>query len=347
MKRLFSLHEGVANQQSAFWLKVLFSFFAALFGFGIKLRNKAYDCGLFKVEGASLPVISIGNIAAGGTGKTPLTFLLAKELSKKNKIAILSRGYRSQLEHAKISREVTLEMDASLAGDEPLWFKRNLPDVAVYIGKNRLSSASLAAGQKREILLLDDGMQYRRLKKDVEIVLLDANDLFGKNSFLPRGYLRDDPKRLKAADLIVLTHICSEETLLKAKAALAPLTSAPVIGAGFFPSSEPSLEGKRVAAFCAIGKPNYFLHALAAMGCELLSTLIKQDHEPFSLEELDAFIKKADADYLVCTEKDFIKIPAVPSLSLPIIPVKTEIKIVYGQEHWYNLLEKIQEMRIS
>ena len=174
---------------------------------GVSLRNHAYDQLWLKTFKSPLPVISVGNIVAGGTGKTPLIRLLLQELTPECGVALLTRGYRSQIE--KSGEVVNLAASPStpeMCGDEPFWLSSLFPKTAVWVGKNRVLSAQKAFEEGAECLLLDDGMQYRRLHRDIDIVVMDAQDLFGKNHYLPRGYLRDSRKRLFGADLIVVNH---------------------------------------------------------------------------------------------------------------------------------------------
>ncbi|MGE5196002.1 MAG: tetraacyldisaccharide 4'-kinase, partial [Anaerolineae bacterium] len=154
------------------------------------LRNLAYDKKWLKDTSVDAVVISIGNIVSGGTGKTPFIHHLAKELEGFCKLAILSRGYRSKMEHAPSPQKLDRQKGgAEEWGDEPCWLAAQLPDVDVWVGKRRSLSAALASSQGAQVILLDDGMQYRHLKRDIEIALIDACDPFGKGYFLPRGYL--------------------------------------------------------------------------------------------------------------------------------------------------------------
>src|ERR1700722_19748278 len=156
----------------------LLSGFSYLFQAAVALRNWGYDRGLIRKTRAALPVVSIGNIAAGGTGKTPLIHLLASRLtegrgSSENAVAILTRGYRGTLKGDPLNISEACSLDVKTFGDEPSWLCQKLPQTAIWVGKNRIKSAELAAKTNARILLLDDGMQYRSLDRDVEIVLLD------------------------------------------------------------------------------------------------------------------------------------------------------------------------------
>jgi tetraacyldisaccharide 4'-kinase len=301
-----------------------------LYKSGVRLRNEAYDRGIFEAHNAGIPVISVGNIVAGGTGKTPLVRLLAEELSKKFSVAILSRGYLSQAEKTGQILLVTPETPVSYCGDEPYWLAKKLPNVQVWVGSNRVESARLAKENGAEVLLMDDGMQHRQLKRDFEIIVVNGNDPFGKGFFLPRGRLRDFPESLSKADCIIVMDPSPEiETRLR------HFTKAPLIFAQTKPGI--SLEGKKVALFCAIGHPERFLKSVRNAGGEVIASFLKPDHEPFQTEELQKFAAQSSADILVCTEKDQVKLPA--DCSLPIIAFPSQLEI--NSKDWDQLLNQI------
>lgn len=306
-----------------------------LYHAGVTLRNEAYDTGLFKAHDAGLPVISIGNISAGGTGKTPFVKFLAEELSKKFQVAILSRGYHAKIEQTDDVIQVDAQTDVSWCGDESYWLAHRLPKVQVWAGKNRLQSAELAKEQGADVIILDDGMQHRQLKRDIEIVLVDGEDPFGKGFFLPRGLLRDSPARLKKADYIVIIEPCADGI----EKQLRDYTNAPLIFAQRV--SDVSLKGKKVAAFCAIGKPQKFFRSIREAGGEIVASFIKPDHDAFYSDELQKFAAESSADVLVCTEKDQVKLLHLNS-QLPLIPLTTHLKISKNEIAWQELLNKIQ-----
>lgn len=305
-----------------------------LYRTGVTLRNAAYNAGLLSTHDAGLPVVSVGNITAGGTGKTPFVKLLAEELSQKFKVAILSRGYQSISEKTGDVTQVSSQTEVLSCGDEPYWLARYLPQVQVWVGKNRTKSARCAKEKGAEVILLDDGMQHRQLKRDVEIVLVDGEDPFGKGFFLPRGLLRDSPERLKNADVVVVI----QPALDGIEKELSHLTKAPIIFAERV--TETSLKGKKVAVFCAIGKPQKFLQSVRQAGGEIVASFFKPDHDSFSAEELQKFAQESTADALVCTEKDQVKLNF--QTSLPIIPLRSHLKISGNNTAWQELLNKIQ-----
>jgi tetraacyldisaccharide 4'-kinase len=307
-----------------------------LYRTGVALRNGAYDAGILKAHDAGLPVVSVGNIIAGGTGKTPFVKFLAEELSNTFQVAILSRGYKSKAEKTGEVLQVTSQTDVSSCGDEPYWLARDLSKVQVWVGKNRLKSAKHAKEKGAEVILMDDGMQHRQLKRDIEIVLVDGQDPFGKGFFLPRGLLRDSPARLKEVDCIVVIQPSSKEI----EKEIRRFTQAPVIFAERVPKI--SLKGKKVAVFCAIGKPQKFLQSIREAGGDTVASFFKPDHDPFYPEELKKFAEDSLADILVCTEKDQVKLPSNFQCRLPMIALTSQLEISRNKAAWQELLNKIQ-----
>lgn len=314
-----------------------------LYGLGIACRHFAYDRKLAPQKGVDIPVISVGNIVFGGTGKTPLTLLIAQTLLQDAKIAILSRGYLSKNENSGGVRCEGI-LPYQEFGDEPSWLALKLPEVAVYVGKDRKKSAEVACKEGANLIILDDGMQHRKFKRDFEIVVIDAKDPLGQGHFLPRGFLRDSPKRLKTARLIVATNFVAKEAeeLMKA---LAPYTQAPIVGMQLKPARDENLMGKKVGVFCAIGNPQRFIETVKSLGGEIVGQMFGADHTPFDKAKLDVFVyecKEKGAHFLVCTEKDKVKLPRGLQTALPIHPVKVALDIITGEPHWRSFIEDVK-----
>jgi tetraacyldisaccharide 4'-kinase len=299
---------------------------------GVALRNFAYDHQWLKSSPAPLPIISVGNIVAGGTGKTPFVKFLAEQLFEIGPVAILSRGYRSLAEKRGQNVRVDGATDVRMCGDEPYWLAKELPQALVWVGKNRLVSAVQAKITGATCALLDDGMQHRQLQRDFEIVLMNGDDLWGKGFFLPRGFLRDSPHRLKDADLIAVMgegpHL--EEELRK-------WTDAPVVY--FQRKTNMKLVGKKVAVFCAIASPERFLQTVRLAGGDVVKVHFKSDHDTFSAHEVQTLAR--GADLAVCTEKDFVKLPA--DVSLPVAPLPCYLEITGNLAAWDEMIKKIQQ----
>ncbi len=336
----------IEERKPAPLIKGALSLFSYFFQGAVALRNWGYERGIIKSMRASLPVVSIGNIAAGGTGKTPLIHLLASQLAG-DQVAILTRGYRGKIKGDPLNIAEACELDVKTFGDEPSWLCQKLPRTAVWVGKNRIKSAELAAQAKAQILLLDDGMQYRALARDVEIVILDGQDLFAKKAFLPRGLLRDHPKRLKDADLIVINHVYDQAHYQTCIKELASYTDASIAAMRYRFKDADYLKGKSVGVFCALGRPERFLDALRRAGCNIVEDLLSVDHLPFGERQLQAFAQRCKAkgaELLVCTEKDGIKLASFSDFVLPIKSLGVEIEWTAGEDKWNACIKYIKGM---
>lgn len=258
-----------------------FAPFSWIYAVVISIRNFLYDKKIFPAARVDALVISVGNIVAGGTGKTPFVLLLAKTLLPR-KVAILTRGY---------------------GGDEPLILARRLPQVPIYVGKDRVHLAKQAIQEGAGVLILDDGFQYRKLSRDLDIVLLDGRE---KGHYLPWGFLRDSPKRLQQAGALFVQ---GKDYRTKVSRIL-----------DFQEREIPSIRGWKIGFFCGIARPEKFRQTLTDLGAEIVSEWILADHEAPSISKLKTFAKGLEA--ILCTEKDFVKLPK--ELSLPIYFVEIE-----------------------
>ena len=328
------------------------------YGGAVSLRNWAFDQGLFKCYVAPVPVvISVGNIVLGGTGKTPITHALAKRFSSEFSVSILTRGYRSAAE--KLKMPVVLSegngplYDAAHCGDEACLLAKKLPGVKVVVGRDRKKSSVLSARRGAQVILLDDGMQYRYLARDFEVVVVDANDPLGQGYLFPRGFLREKASGLRRADVIVLNHGAEKEQVRMAKHQISRHTDAPivvtkpVIDALRTRQGDviPSVEGKKVGLFCGIAKPENFVRLVEEAGAEIVAEFFVQDHRVPSQKELTAFADKCQlggAELLLCTEKDEVKLNEKHEGSLPVAVLEMSLDIVEGEEHWNTLIENIR-----
>lgn len=318
----------------------------------VRGRNWIYDRQYFKSYVAPVPlVISIGNIVAGGTGKTPVTLMLAQKLSEKATVAILSRGYCSAAEkHPEpliLSRGKGPLYPPSQCGDEPYLLSRNIPQALVIVGPDRFKASIIAAQEGAQILLLDDGMQHRRLARNYEVIVLNANDLFGQGHFLPRGFLRESPKALAKADFIVINHVKNETHFETIKKMLLPYTSSPTVGMQMHVAgvkNAPSgIHGIKVGVFCGIAHPEHFVETVNKLGAESVGHYLLPDHSAMEHHALAVFAEQCrvkGAEFLVCTEKDYVKLEG--TLPLPVAWVQTHLKVVAGEEHWNAFLTEMQ-----
>jgi tetraacyldisaccharide 4'-kinase len=288
---------------------------SSLFGLGVRVRNALYDRGLARAQRLSGPVVSIGNLSVGGSGKTPFVLLLGELLKARGlKFDILSRGY------GRTTRGVALVDPAGSHrdfGDEPLLIARRL-NVPVIIGESRYA-AGLLAEQKfgPQLHLLDDGFQHRSLARDFDIVLVTPEDI--RDRLLPAGRLREPLTSLHRADAVVLVSGASPEAF--------PLDQKLVWRArrGIVPIDVPV----RPIVFCGIARPKNFLAQLRTAGIEPVAEAVYRDHHAYTdhdIRDLLELRQRSEADGFVTTEKDAVNLGGyLAALSpLAVVPVKME-----------------------
>lgn len=325
---------------------------------GVSCRNWVYDKGWMRRYVPPVPlVISVGNIVAGGTGKTPVTLLLAQAFYNRFALAILSRGYRSKAE--KLDSPVVLcegegpLYPANYCGDEPYLFAQRLPKAHIIVGSNRQKACYLAVKAGVEIILLDDGMQHRRLARDLEVVVIDVCDPFGQGYFLPRGFLRDDRKSLSRAHLIILNHIADSNQFEWVRKQMVSYTSAPMIGTNLKMAGIKDLKGKeigslkdvKVGMFCGIAHPDYFRRTLQELGAHVVSEYWLPDHGEMVEKELACFghaCLSKEAKWLICTEKDRVKLQDDLASVIPIAWLQMELEVLEGKKEWEHFLAKAE-----
>lgn len=324
----------------------------------VAYKNWVFDRGWVRKYSPPVPVvISVGNIVVGGTGKTPVTLMLAQEFYPTIPLAVLSRGYRSPAEKLKapivLSKGNGPTQSAQFCGDEPYLLAQNLPKAIVIVGRNKHKASDIAAKAGAQLILLDDGMQHRRLARDFEVVVMDTFDLFGQGYFLPRGLLREGISSLSRADLIILNHVRDSSEFKKMKSQIAPHTTAPIIGTrmevdhieSFSGEQISSISGKKVGTFCGIAHPEYFRDTVLQQGAEIVDEIIAADHMSLSHQVLEDFAeqcKKLGAEMLLCTEKDRVKMTDVKDLALPVAWVKMRLSIVEDSHKWHDFIKEIK-----
>lgn len=294
------------------------------YGLAVRLRNAAYSWGWLRVKRASVPVLSVGNLTAGGTGKTPFVEWLARLLSEEKLVAILSRGYG--------------------AHDEALVLSENLPEVPHYQGADRAALAAVAVEESEsEVLVLDDGFQHRRLHRDLDLVLIDATDPWGGGHLLPRGLLREPISGLKRAHAIILTR-CDQADTSELKKALsrfnkpiAEAVHAPSRLVGISSESPVSdLAGKTVAGFCGLGNPSAFKKTLESLGATVADFRAYPDHHPYSREDVEDLGRWAksqpDGAWMLTTQKDLVKLRLDSLGGKPLRAVRIAMEIRSGRE---------------
>nr|CRH06360.1 Tetraacyldisaccharide 4'-kinase [Candidatus Magnetococcus massalia] len=304
-----------------------------LYGWHMVRRRSRYKADPVRSYRPRCPVISIGNITTGGTGKTPCSRWLAGYLQQQGiKTAIVSRGYgqQSKLPVTVVSDGKQIITPPPLAADEPTMLARALPGVAVLCGPNRKPVIEHAIEKLGcELILLDDAFQHLKAARDLNIVLLDAAHPLGNGQLLPGGVLREPASALQDADIILLSRAHDDEQAVRAEKMLRPhlQPNTPILRAdhratGWQPLTQgapPHPPGK-LLAFTGIGRPESFWHSLQCQGITPVATRSFADHHPFCAEDLAALQQQAQAlgaTALACTEKDAVKIdPAWYTLPL-------------------------------
>jgi tetraacyldisaccharide 4'-kinase len=299
---------------------------SGLYGLVVDRRSAWYERGLFRQHRVSVPVISVGNITAGGTGKTPLVDWIARTLAAEgHRPCVVTRGYRRQT-RGRVVASNGIEISATLgeAGDEAFMLAESLKGKsAVVCDGNRVAGANWAIQNlKSDVIILDDGFQHRRIARDLDIVTIDATNPWGNGHLLPAGTLREPLAALSRADCFVITRaddavqtaalrdelrklnveapICTSVTNLSETRNFATNVSSPL---------DP--KGSPIAAFCAIGNPESFFALLKREGFQLKYERAFRDHHRFDQSDLDKVenaARKAGAELLITTAKDAVKL---------------------------------------
>jgi tetraacyldisaccharide 4'-kinase len=301
---------------------------SAIFGAGVALRNALYDRGVFKIHKLARPVVSIGNISVGGSGKTPLVIALGELLQQRGIVFdVLSRGYGR-----RSSEIAVVDPNGSPAqfGDEPLLIARKLR-APVIVGANRYQAGLLAEKQfSSNLHLLDDGFQHRRLHRDFDIVLLPAEDQRG--TLLPMGRLREPLSALERADAVVMPD--SAEKPLQAKSVWRARRQIDIAADG------------RLMAFCGIARPQQFFDSLKAAHQEIAGTLMFGDHHRYDQRDIDRLLdlkKQTGAAGFVTTEKDAINLGTLSAQLQPLRTATLRIDIESPDRVMAELLKTLEQ----
>lgn len=346
-------------------LGLFFYVFSFFYWLGYRFRFLIYRTGLAKSKKLRARVISIGNVTLGGTGKTPLAIYLGQKLKqKKIKVAILTRGYkRKKTEMTALIEENKDKIHWTEVGEEPYLLASRLDDVPVVVSKDRGTSGAYAERKYgAEVLVLDDGFQHWKLSRDLDIVMIDATNPFGDSKLFPAGILREPLSSLRRADILVLNkvdQISNKQNLIHALRRYNQ--EAPIIESDYKINSVErwsdhssvnkksstlvelkDLKGRKVLAFSGIGTPSSFERSLELLEVEVLKHQEFSDHFFYQRRDilnLEKEAQKLGADLMITTEKDFVRIPMMSALQVPIYLLKIDLAITKGEEILWKKIE--------
>jgi tetraacyldisaccharide 4'-kinase len=332
------------------WKRALFFVPGKLYEMGVRLRIALYETEYLKPKELTKPVISVGNLTLGGTGKTPLVEFIARYLTEEgHEVAILTRGYKradASRPRVVVSDGAGVKATLAEAGDEPLMLARRLPGVKVVVGPNRHENGlALEESRDCDVFLLDDGFQHIQLKRDLNILVLDATDPFGNGEMAPFGPLREPLYALRRADAIVVTRADRSfdqdelQSVLDACEVSAPvlfsyheMTGLRDLATGK-PQAQRSLFNQKTGVFSALGKPVIFEDDVANAGANVVYTKRFGDHHRYTQADADQLVaeaRAAGAERLVTTEKDAVKLETLDFQGFPVSVV--EIKVQFEDE---------------
>ena len=347
------------------WDKGLFSILKGisfLFLAGWWLKKTSYRSGLLRRRRLTCPVVSVGNITTGGTGKTPVVISLARYFSQEGRrVAVLSRGYRRVRKGSSmvwVSNGEKLLVDADEGGDEPVLIAQNVPGAAVLVGKDRYEAGLEAMREfKPDLFILDDGYQRRfELHRDLDILIVDGINPFSTGWVLPAGLLREPLGALAEADVFILNKVnlarSPEDirTVLQRhnpRAYVVESRYRPLVLKDFQTGKEVrpgSLDRASVGAFSGVANPLSFIRTLADFKVLIRHAYTLRDHYPYTKEKLREILKDArlrGLQYLVTTQKDEVKLPRGMEPDIPILVLEIKWEVTGGKSQWDTVLKNI------
>lgn len=317
-----------------------------------KIRRFAFEYGLLKVQRFQVPIISVGNLAMGGTGKTPFTLWLSHYLNSiDKKVLILSRGHKGAFERSRsiLKSGVKLGLNPYDHGDEPFMLAKGLKYGAVVVGRNRVEN--LKYSFKREspdVVLMDDGHQHLKLGRKMNIVLFDALMPLAKYKVFPSGYMREGFSALKSAHIIIIgrSDQAGPQRIQSLKKILSPYKRHHAIFAemvyrplGLFDKNyrlvlkPEELKDRRVLCVSGIAMPFSFFSLMESLGAEVISKISFPDHHYYTDKEVRAIVKKAQEKnaQVVVTEKDMVKIKGLLE-QREVLHLRIEVSFISGEE---------------
>ncbi len=331
------------------WFVLIWPFLALMslfYSIFVRVRDLSFRFGFLKSNRLPVPVISIGNLTTGGTGKTPCTEFVARHLRQLGlRVTILSRGFGSVMGYLN---------------DESRVIEENLPDVPLLQGADRTAMGQIAIDElETEVLLLDDGMQHRTLARNLEIVLIDATDPFGGGWLLPAGLLREPKSALRRAHAILITHsdlvepfvleqLHKSVSRIAPKAVIAHAVHEPISWMDAILPGEPLPLTERppgpVAILCGIGNPDGFVTTLERLGLKVTHQKRFKDHHEYTkldIQELEAWAKKLPlGTWLATTQKDMVKLKLGGLGWRKMLALRIGLKLTTGRDRFLAVIDR-------
>ncbi len=327
-------------------------------------RLKAYADGWLDRAKPDVPVISVGNLSVGGTGKTPITIDLAERLiGEGNRVAILSRGYKrkSSSPYTVVSNGEKILSTCQEAGDEPFMMAQAVPAAVVISGKSRSKTAEIAMREFHcDVIILDDGFQHLKLRRDVDVVVLDYNETLD-DLLVPAGRLREPMTALGRATNIIISKVPlypEPERIRRFQSLIARYAPEADVSMCRFrpaylradkPLSPSEVTGHKVVALCGIAKPASFVDSIKQLGAEVVALSAFPDHHWFSsadLEKLETKVNSSRASYVVTTEKDFVRLDLPDGLKDKVVALVMETEWL-GEPPSFNLPEANKTVAVT
>lgn len=331
---------------------------------GLVLRRWAFRYGLFKTRRLNRPVISVGNLTVGGTGKTPLVMHIAERLLERGWTpSILTRGYRRSVggmitippqNHRRVNPRET--------GDEVAMLAAALPKVPIVISGNRYRAGRMAEERYTvDVHLLDDGFQHWALHRAVDIVTIDVTQDFSRGLLLPSGRFREPRWALRRADVVVLTRTELGDGSKHKEAVAhfnprAEIFESTISLRGWYdarsgaPVPREEMQGRRALAFCAIGNPKAFFQSLRLWGVQVSLEMAYRDHYRYGLGDLHRLARRArsaGAEVMVTTEKDLANFPPEWKLDIPIIACAARVEMKDAEAFDKALISRVHSLKIT
>jgi len=337
--------------------------FSLFYWLGVTVRNWFFDIKILKIENVGVPVISVGNISAGGVGKTPFVELLIERLKINHRLAVVSRGYNRTTTGTVVVSDGRGKLSSvENSGDEPIQLAHKYPDLIVVVDEQRVRGGRKAIELGAKMILLDDGFQHRYLHRDLDIVILTSEEILTGDLLLPTGNRREPLTSLKRADLIAVTRCADakeyertcaagwECSTLPAKTPIVGLTTKLKVFKRVSSNKNVKAEiftNKNVIAFSGIGNPKSFEDLMIKTDVKVVKHIAFSDHHWYTDNDITTIIdarKQTNADFIITTEKDVTRLReqfAGFLKSESVIVAEIQLEIISGGQKLNQLLNRI------